>query len=96
MTREKIEGLNLWLPENVGSKLSGKVIRIDNDGQFGIQAIIRQENGQELLTPSHKWLQNCLRKISVGDEIEIEFTGEEPPKVKGQSPTKKYDVFREK
>lgn len=94
MEREKIEGLNIWMPETVGQKLSGKIVKIDNDAQYGIQATIRQENGQEILTPSHKWLQNCLRRLSTGDNVEIEYTGDEPSKIKGQNPTKKYDVFK--
>ena len=92
-TRRKIEGLNLWVADKIGEKLKGIVKSIDNDGQFGIQATIRKLDGKDILTPSHKWLQNCLRQIKVGDSIEIEYIGEEPPKVKGQSPTKKYDVF---
>lgn len=94
MAKEKIEGLNIWLPESIGDKLIGIVKKIENDGQFGIQAVIKKDDGKEILTPSHKWLQNCLRQMSIGDEIEIEFTGEEAPKVKGQSPTKKYNVYR--
>lgn len=94
MAKEKIEGLNIWLPDAIGDKLIGLVKKIETDGQFGIQAVIKQDSGREILTPSHKWLQNCLRQISIGDEIEIVFEGEEPPKVKGQSPTKKYNVYR--
>ena len=91
--KEKIEGLNMWLPVKAGDSLKGVIAKIENDGQFGIQAVIKNENG-EILTPSHKWLQNCLRKLNAGDKVEITFDGEEPPKVKGQSPTKKYSVFR--
>jgi hypothetical protein len=93
MERKKIEGLNIWIAEKVGDKLKGLIKKIDNDAQFGIQDTIKMENGKEILTPSHKWLQNCLRQLKVGDLVEIEYEGEEPPKVKGQSPTKKYTVY---
>ena len=93
MGKTKIEGLPIWLPENTGDKLEGEVLDLDSTGAYGLQATIKTEKG-ELTTPAHKWLQNCLRRVKTGERIEIIFTGEEPPKVKGQSPTKKYDVFR--
>lgn len=94
MAKEKIEGLNIWLPQSEGEMLSGLIVKIDNAGDYGTQAVIKNKDGIELLTPSHKWLQNCLKRLNVGDSVEIKYIGEEAPKVKGQSPTKKYEVFR--
>jgi hypothetical protein len=93
-TKEKIEGLNIWLPQEEKESLKGTIVKIDTDTQYGIQAQIKNEDGNVILTPSHKWLQNCLRRLVVGDTIEIVYEGDEPPKVKGQSPTKKYSVYR--
>lgn len=92
--REKIEGLNIWLPSEIKEALKGEIIKIDTDTQYGIQAQIKKEDRSTVLTPSHKWLQNCLRRVNVGDTIEIIYEGDEPPKVKGQSPTKKYSVYK--
>jgi hypothetical protein len=94
MKEEKIEGMNIWMPQKIGEQLIGKIKRIEADAQFGIQATIRQQDGIEVLTPSHRWLQNCLKRLETGNEIKIVYDGEEPPKVKGQSPTRKYSVYR--
>ena len=94
MSEEKIEGLNIWLPKETGEELKGKIVKIDIDATYGTQAIIKKTDGVEILTPSHKWLQNCLKRLNVGDNIRVVFDGDEPPKIKGQSPTKKYSVFR--
>jgi len=94
MKEEKIEGINIWLPKEPKEVLIGKVVRIDNDGQFGIQATVRKDDGTEMLTPSHRWLQNCLKRFNSGEYIKVVYDGEEPPKVKGQSPTKIYSVYR--
>lgn len=93
--REEIQGLNMWTPQKENDTLKGVVTGIDNDAQYGIQASIKNLDGVTMLTPSHKWLQNCLKQFKVGDTIEIIYIGEEPPKIKGQSPTKKYKVYRD-
>jgi hypothetical protein len=94
MEKEQIFGLNMWTPKEPEDSLSGTVTSIDNDAQYGIQVAVKNADGVTLLTPSHKWLQNCLKQIKVGDTIQIVFKRDEPPKVKGQSPTKVYEVFR--
>lgn len=94
MKEEKIEGINIWLPQSKSDTLVGEIKAIDIDAQFGIQALIRQVNGTEILTPSHRWLQNCLKRCKVGEKIKIVYEGDEAPKVKGQSPTKTYSVYR--
>ena len=93
MKEEKIEGINIWLPSKEGDTLVGEITRIDVDAQFGIQATVKTDKG-EVLTPSHRWLQNCLKRLDKGNKIKVVYDGEEPPKVKGQSPTKTYSVYR--
>lgn len=93
-TREEIFGLNIWQPAQEGDTLKGVIVAIDSDGQYGLQATIQKDSGETVLTPAHKWLQNCLRRLKIGESIEIEYKGEDQPKVKGQSPTKKYAVFK--
>jgi hypothetical protein len=94
MKEEKIEGINIWLPKEKMENLVGEIVRIDSDAQFGSQATIKQEDGKEILTPSHRWLQNCLKRLKVGDKVKFVYDGEEISKVKGQSNTKTYSVYR--
>lgn len=92
--REEIMGLNMWTPAGIDDSLIGLITAIDTDAQYGIQVSVKNKDGITMLTPSHKWLQNCLKQFKVGDNIEIVYKGEEPPKIKGQSPTKMYKVYR--
>jgi len=94
MGETEIKGLGIWMPEVKGNELKGEILKLDSDTQFGLQATLKDSKGEEVLTPSHKWLQNCMKRLAVGDKIRIVFDGEEPPKVKGQSPTKKYKVYK--
>lgn len=94
MGEKEIKGLDIWLPEKEGEELEGTIVKVDSEGQFGLQATIKNKNGEEIMTPSHKWLQNQLRRLEAGDKVRIVFKGEEPPKVKGQSPTKVYQSFK--
>ena len=55
--------------------------------------IKKQSDGEEVLTPSHKVLQNRMQKATVGTQVEIIYRGNEPPKVRGQNPTEMYEVF---
>jgi hypothetical protein len=94
MKEEVIEGLNIWLPKEIGETLQGEITAIEQDAQFGIQATVKKDDGASVQTPSHKWLQNCIKVFKVKQIIKIEYLGEQPPSVKGQSPLKKYKVSR--
>lgn len=91
----KQEGAGLWLPEKEGDELKGEVTDMI-EGTYGNQYLIKKENGEEIKTPSHKVLQNRMAKIKTGDHIKIVYIKEEPPSVKGQNPTKIYDVYKKK
>lgn len=95
MEWEKQESAGLWLPEHEGEELVGTVLRAE-ESTFGTQWLIKKDNGEEVRTPSHKVLQNRMGKLKAGDKVKIVFVKEEPPSVKGQNPTKMYDVFRGK
>ncbi len=92
--REELKGTDIWFPENKGDQLVGVVKEVITDGEFGTQHVIEKSDGSTLRTPSHKVLQSRLSQANVGDKLEINFVGEEPPAVKGHSPTKMYSVFR--
>lgn len=91
--RVKQEGAGIWLPENAGQKLEGEVTHINREGMYGTQYTVKKDDGEEVLTPSHKVLQNRMLKAEVGTKIEIEFIGTEPPKIRGQNPMAMYDVY---
>jgi len=95
MEWEKQESAGIWLPEKVGDMLVGVVVGVV-EGMYGDQHIIEQEDKSEIKTPSHKVLQNRLVKAKKGDQVKVVYAGEEPPAVKGQNPTKMYDVFIKK
>jgi len=56
---------------------------------------IKTDTGEEHRTPSHKVLQSRMAKIVVNDKIKIVYEKEEPPKLKGQNPTKIYAVYKQ-
>ena len=85
------EGNVYWAPENIGETLKGVVSRVV-DGDFGKQYAIKKDDGEEILTPSHKVLQSRMQKAGVGSKVKITYTGIEAPKKKGQNPTTMYDV----
>jgi len=89
---EKQEGSGLWLPEKEGDELIGTVKEI-KEGTYGNQFVIAKDDGEEVRTPSHRVLQNRMIDAKKGTKVKIVFTGEEPPSVKGQNPTKMYEIF---
>lgn len=93
---EKQEGMGIWFPSEEGDELIGEVVEINPEATYGVQYSIKKDDGEEILTPSHKVLQNRLGKIKVGDKVKIVYKGTEPPKVKGQNPTEMYEVYKEK
>lgn len=90
---EKQEGAqDIWIPTEEGEELIGKVVN-RAEGSYGPQWTIEDKEGNEHRTPSHKVLQNRMANVNPDDEIKIIYTGKEPPAVKGQNPTRMYDVF---
>lgn len=92
---EKQEGANIWLPTEEDDKIEGEVVEIV-EGTYGNQYVIKEEDGDQVRTPSHKVLQTRMIKAKVGDVVRIVYKGEEPPSVKGQNPTRMYEVFIKK
>ena len=100
MTEEKQEngfveqtGSDLWLPEKEGDLLEGVVVDIV-EGTYGTQLVVETDEKKLLRTPSHKLLQSKLSGVKRGDQVRLLFEGEELPKVKGNSPTKLYKVYK--
>lgn len=91
---EKQEGSGMWIPEIEGDELIGEITNIA-EGTYGKQYCLKNDDG-EILTPSHKVLQNRLIKAKIGDKVKIVYKGEEPPSIKGNNPTKMYEVFIKK
>ena len=88
----KVEGsTTFWKPDGVGEEIEGEVIYVDKD-DFGLVVRIKSGN-DEVTLPSHKVLQNRLSAVKVRDFVKIQYTGEELPKIKGNNPTKMYDVW---
>lgn len=83
---------NIWLPTEKGTELVGSVKDVI-EGKFGSQLVVVQEDNVEITTPSHKVLQNRIKNVKKDDMIKIVYTGEELPEVKGNNPTRMYDVY---
>lgn len=90
---KKQEANDIWLPTQPNETLIGTVTEI-TEGMYGNQHTIKKDDGNIVKTPSHKVLQNRLADCAVGDVVKLVFIGEEPPSVKGQNPTKMYEVFK--
>jgi len=93
MAWKKQESNEFWLPEKELEEIEGLIVDI-KEGDFGKTYLIERKNGGKIMTPSHKVLQNRMVGITKGDQIKIVFVGEEPPKFKGHSPTRMYDVYK--
>lgn len=91
-TEEKGDS-GMWMPSQKGEELQGTVVET-KQGLYGIQLVIENEQGTKVTTPSHKALQCRLINFKPGDNIKIQYTGTELPKVKGQQPTRLYTVLR--
>ena len=89
----EVKGSDIWLPEKEGDMLEGVVLEI-TQGNYGTQLVVETADKKIMRTPSHKVLQSALPTITKGDQIRIVFEGEEAPKVKGNSPTKMYKVYK--
>jgi len=90
---KKQEGPAMWLPETEGEELIGIVIDIV-EGLYGSQYLIKPIGKDEIIrTPSHKVLVNRMVEVKKDDMVKLVYLGQEPPTVKGQNPTKMYEVF---
>lgn len=92
MEWEKQESSSIWIPTEEGEELIGDVLDI-SEGTYGPQYLIKKDDGTELRTPSHKVLQNRMGNASVGSRVKIVYMGQEPPSVRGNNPTRIYEVF---
>lgn len=92
MTYEEVKSASIWQPEKENEVCEGVVAEL-REGDFGKQYLIDSTSGKQW-TPSHKVLQGKLvsANAQVGTKVRLTYEGEEPPKVKGQSPTKMYKV----
>ncbi len=87
---ERESGSNIWLPKDKGEELVGKIKECIEEGMYGKNWIIENADG-EIMTPSHKVLQNRMAGLKEGAEIKIVYEGEESSG-KG-NPTRLYKVF---
>ena len=93
MSWQKQESNNdFWNPDKEGEVLEGQVCEI-RTGQYGKQYMIRKDDGNEVLTPSHKVLQGKMTKVLEGMKVRLVFLKQDLPKVKGQQGVKLYDVY---
>ena len=92
---KKVESNNsFWKPESIGEEIEGEVISVNTD-DFGLNVHVKVNN-DDITLPSHKVLQNRLSGVKVGDFIKVQYIREELPKIKGNNPTKIYDVWIDK
>ena len=92
---EEVEGLAFWSPKEEGETIEGEVTKV-SEGEYGEYLVLKNDKGEEITTGSHKWLQNLIKNVTVGDYVKILYEGEEPPSQKGWNPTKKFKLFRKK
>lgn len=91
---EKIEPAGFWQPTEEEDQIEGEVIDIV-EGIYGSHYKIKTAK-EEIMTPAHKVLLNRLQTVQKGQKVRIVYTGEQPPKVRGQNPTKMYEVYLKK
>ena len=84
---------NIWLPVKEDEQVQGRIIRV-TEGQFGSMYVLELDDKTEQTLPSHRYLMPRLAMCQVGDYIKVTYTGEQPPKLRGQNPMKTYTVAR--
>lgn len=89
---------NFWNPTKDEEEIVGKLAAIE-DGMYGkkyTMQIVKDGKDEMIVMPSHKVLQSRLAGCALGEEIKIIFKGTQPPKVRGENPTRIYIVLRKK
>jgi len=76
----------------VGEQIEGTCISID-EGKYGLNYTIVLDDKSIVITKAGKALLPRMTKVKVGTLVRIVFTGEEPPKIRGQNPMMAFDVF---
>lgn len=81
---------DIWKPKEKNEELKGVVVSTKTDEKYGFSILVKQDDGKELSTPSHKNLQGTLEsafksnKIRVNDKVAITYLGmEQVKKAKG-------------
>ena len=90
---KEVESQGIWKGKDDGDVLEGEIVEINTEGNFGTQYTIKKSDGTTISTPSHRVLQNRLNTLKKGQFVRIVYEGEEPPRLKGNNPTKLYRVY---
>lgn len=86
------KGAQYWQPETEGESIKGKIVAV-NDGDFGRQYTIEQDNNEMIITPSHAALQSRLRQATIGNFVQLVYLGQDMAnKKKGQNALRLYQV----
>ena len=93
--KDEIPKGDFWKPSKEGETLEGTVLE-KVEGKFGVQVTLKLADGSEMKTPSHKVLQTRLRNKEIGQLIRIVYTGQLPPRVRGENPVQIYEVYTKK
>lgn len=98
MVWKEVEGSkNFWNPTKEGEQIVGKLVGIE-DGMYGkkyTMQIVRDGKEEMINMPSHKVLQGKLSACAIGEPLRVTFKGTEPPKARGENPTRIYSVQRD-
>ncbi len=89
---EEMEGTTFWKPTKVNEEISGVVIGID-EGQYGKNYTIKQDDGKMVTPSSYKVLQSRMATVRPGDTVKIIYTGTEPSKQRGYEDTLMFRVL---
>lgn len=80
--------------EAKGQTVRGVFVGFKDSAQYPGKkiAVVQTEKGKEALaTPTT--LEAALQGVTTGTKVEIKFVGEDPPKKKGQSGLKRFEVY---
>jgi len=77
-----------------GDSIEGTLEGIEEGKQFGNKVFkIKDTSGELWAVFGTAVLETNMNGVPIGSEVKIIFTGEQPPKKKGQNPLKLFDVF---
>lgn len=93
---ELVADSNYWKPESIGDTVTGTIVRINVNGDFGTEYTLKTDNGKEIVLPCHTILNRKLKSAKLNDYIVVTLESMKASKNKAKNDAYVYKVLRKK